>query len=355
MNAPAIVAGPAQVEGSLIIGNDGQIIRHGALFQQPPMIRAMEAGSLEPLRPVAGRFSANGVLRDDEWEAVDQAVIAAYLDELVAFRDLDTRNLTFSLPNAMAFTLLQWEDIGQMGPAQRSIYAATTGEDDLANYTLRNLPLPIISKTFHLDQRILMTGRKNGLPIDTANVQRATRSVAESVDDLFFNGGFTYGAATVHGYLTHPQRNTIAAGATTDWNLGSVTGSDIVADVISMKDAAFQDNINGPFVLYIPYDYEAKLDEDFKADSDLTIRQRILQITGVQAVVATRRLADLNVALVTMRSDVVDAVVGFRPTPVQWETQGGAVTHFKVMAIIVPRVKQDSDGRSGIVHLTLQA
>ncbi|MGI9498550.1 MAG: major capsid protein, partial [Geminicoccaceae bacterium] len=211
------------------------------------------------------------------------------------------------------------------------------------------------SKTFHLDQRILMTGRKNGLPIDTANVQRATRSVSESVDDLFFNGGFTYGAATVYGYLTHPQRNTIAGGETSDWNLPAITGTKIVDNVISMVDAAFQDNISGPFVLYIPFDYNAKLDADFKADSDMTIRERILKINGVQAIVPTRRLADLNVVLVTMRSDVVDTVVGFRPTPVQWETQAGAVTHFKVMSIIVPRIKQDSDNRSGIVHLTLTA
>ena len=198
-----------------------------------------------------------------------------------------------------------------------------------------------------------MTGRKTGVPIDTANVQRATRSVAESIDELFFSGGFTYGAATVHGYLTHPQRNTIGGGATSDWNLPAITGTDIVANVISMVDAAFQDNIPGPFVLYIPFTYNAKLDEDFKADSDKTIRQRILEISGIQAIIPTRRLPDLNVALVTMRSDVVDAVVGFRPTPVQWETQGGAVTNFKVMSIIVPRIKQDSDNRSGIVHLTL--
>ena len=116
MNAPAALlsaglmsAGPAQIEGSLVIGSSGEIIRQGALFQQPPMIQAMEMGSLEPLRPLQG-FSVNGVLRDDEWEAVDQAVIEAYLDELVAFRDLDARGLTFSLPNAMAFTLLQWDD-----------------------------------------------------------------------------------------------------------------------------------------------------------------------------------------------------------------------------------------------------
>ena len=249
MNAPSpaiLSAGPAQIEGSIVVGSNGEIIRQGALFQQPPMIQAMESGSLEPLRPMQG-LSVNGVLRDDEWEAVDRAVIAAYLDELVAFRDLDSARPDLRAAErhgvhaaAVGRHRSAWV------PANRSIYAATPAEDDLANYTLRNLPLPIISKTFHLDQRILMTGRKNGTPIDTANVQRATRSVAESIDDLFFNGGFTYGAATVYGYVTHPQRNTIAGGAGSDWKLVTVTGADIVADVINMvKDAAFQDNIAG--------------------------------------------------------------------------------------------------------------
>ena len=53
-----------------------------------------------------------------------------------------------------------------------------------------------------------------------------------------------------------------------------------------------------------------------------------------------------------MTSDVVDMVVAQQPTTVQWETDGGFKLNFKVMAVMIPRIKADADGRSGIVHLS---
>jgi hypothetical protein len=39
-------------------------------------------------------------------------------------------------------------------------------------------------------------------------------------------------------------------------------------------------------------------------------------------------------------------------TVVSWEGQGGMVLYFKVMAIMVPRIKLDHGARSGVVHAT---
>ena len=341
------LAGGAQVEGLIMPHDDGSASHYGPIWHDQRMALAVDQGSLTPLRPVKG-LSVNGVLREDEFELFDRTVINAYLEELVAFADLDSRGLTFGLGNAMGTTELKWEDVDQFSPAQRSMYAGTEPEADLANFTTRRLPIPIISKGFDLDLRTLSAGRREGEAIDVTNAERASRAVSESIDDLFFNGGFSHAGINVYGYTTHPQRNTFTI---TDWD-GVATEAQILADVISLVDAAFQDNVAGPYVLYVPFEVVSRFSADLKPESDKTLRQRILEVEGITAIRWSRSLAANEVALVTMRRDVVDAVVGFRPTLVQWETQGGMVVHFKVMSIIVPRVKQDADGRSGIVHGT---
>ena len=58
------------------------------------------------------------------------------------------------------------------------------------------------------------------------------------------------------------------------------------------------------------------------------------------------------VILLQLTSDVVDIVVGMQPTTLQWEDMGGMITNFKVMAIMVPRIKDTQTSQSGIVHYT---
>jgi hypothetical protein len=39
-------------------------------------------------------------------------------------------------------------------------------------------------------------------------------------------------------------------------------------------------------------------------------------------------------------------------TTVQWEEQGGLLLNFKIMAIMVPQLRADHNGNTGIVHGT---
>ena len=62
------------------------------------------------------------------------------------------------------------------------------------------------------------------------------------------------------------------------------------------------------------------------------------------------RLTDDNVIMVQMTSDVVRLVVGLSITTVEWDSDGGLTKNFKVMAIMVPQIRNDQDGNSGVVH-----
>ena len=64
----------------------------------------------------------------------------------------------------------------------------------------------------------------------------------------------------------------------------------------------------------------------------------------------TEQNAYLTMLLVQMTSDVVRAVKGMQITTVQWESHGGMMLNFKVMCIMVPQIRADHNGNTGLVH-----
>jgi hypothetical protein len=83
-----------------------------------------------------------------------------------------------------------------------------------------------------------------------------------------------------------------------------------------------------------------------------TIKERILKIDKIQGITVVDRLPANTVLMVCMQKDVVDLIDGMPMQNVQWDSEGGFIHNYKVMAIQVPRIKSDYDGRCGIVKLS---
>lgn len=293
----------------------------------------------------------DGLLMYDEWKDLDRTVIDVATDRLVGIADLQSMGLTHNL-GSIGVTISQWEEYSDMTDADVSMSGVTKGEEDTPAYDQASVPVPIIHKDFRINIRRLEASRQFGEALDTTSSNVASRKVAEKSEDMLFAGDPTTVAGnTIYGYTNFPARNTDTL--STAWD--SVTDNqDIIDDVLTMCDSARADNYYGPFTLYIPSGYEGTMDDDFKPGSGdtRTVRERILQIESVARVVVADRLSADNVILVQMTSDVVDLAVAQDVTTVQWDSQGGMSEHFKVMAVWVPRLKQDYDGRTGIVHLS---
>ena len=107
----------------------------------------------------------------------------------------------------------------------------------------------------------------------------------------------------------------------------------------------------GPYKLYVAPDWDQYLDDDYSsAKGDNTLRERILKINGINAVDTMDYLTGFTAILVQQTSDVIRMVVGMEVTTLQWDTMGGLRKNFKVMAILVPQIRADQNGRCGIVH-----
>jgi len=285
------------------------------------------------------------VLRKDQWEQLDAALVEVMKARLVGVADLVSRGLTLPL-GGLGITMSEYETVTEMTAANVDMSGEAQGQEDRLNFNLVQTPIPIIHKDFRLSARVLDAGNNGpGAPLDTLSAERAMRKVAEMMDEILFNGSSVkVNATSIFGYTTQTNRST--GTISNAWDGASGTP---VADVLDMLEALYGDNAVGPFILYVPKAYQAPLLADFKSESDKTILQRILEIPDIEAVRTSDRIDD-EVVMVQMTRDVVDWAIGQDVTTIQWGSPSGFTTHFKVFTAAAPRVKSDSSSQSGIAH-----
>jgi len=295
---------------------------------------------------------ANATLRKDEWKLLDDAIIMAAKERLRVVADLRGAGLTFSIPNGMGKTVLQTESVSDITAATISMDPARKGEGDRPEYDLVNLPLPVIHKDFYFNARQIATSRGQQTSIDVTTAQLAARRVSEEAEKLVLGtaASYSYGGGTVYGLTNFPSRitATITSPEDTGW-----TPLITVREVLAMRQAS-QDHLHyGPWVLYNAPAWDQYLDDDYStAKGDATLRERIKKISGIQDVRTADYLGTgvFTLLLVQQTSDVIREVVGMDITTVQWEEEGGMRLNFKVMAILVPQLRADFNGNTGIVH-----
>ena len=331
-------------------------------FIAPDENGVVQAGGLVAQRLLANNMNVNALrtnatLRKDEWELLDRTVVEVARERLTVANDLISRGLVLDVPNGLGTTIVQHETISEMVAAEISMDGVTKGQNDRVLFSLVSTPLPVIHMDFQINARALAASRTGGSPLDTTQVAEATRQVAETIEGMIINGassadlfGFGSSTAQIFGYTNRTDRNTISLGS--NWDASAATGETILADVLSMITAIQADRMFGPYILYVPTNFWVPLMDDFKSNSDKTIMDRLLALPGIAEVKAADKLADDNVLLVQMTRSNVDLAIGMQPTTISWETEGGMTLFFKVMAIMVPRIKLDSGDRSGVVHAT---
>lgn len=294
--------------------------------------------------------NANATLRKDEWIDIDRAVIEQYNVRMRAVQDLVSRGLTKTVPNGMGTTILQHQTESDITDAIISMSPTRMSDRDRVVMDLTSLPLPIIHKNFSYDIREIAVSRKNGVGIDVRHAAKASRKVLETVEKLLLGlaGTYAYGGGNVYGYTNYPNRNTkvITAPTASGWSPAT-----LISEVLAMIQQLDDDQRDGPIVLYVSTAWSPYLDDDYSAaKGDLTLRDRLKKIDGIEDVRTIKRLTNYDMVGVQMDSDTVQMVIGMPLTTLQWEEKGGMEAHFKVMTIMVPQLFKDFADSCGIIH-----
>ncbi len=309
------------------------------------MLAALSAG--QDISPAVLRTA--DTLRKDEWVHFDEAVIEEGMIRLRGVADLIAAGLTIPVANAMGRTMVEYEKMADMQDAIVSLSGVDRSEDDRVDFAPDQSPLPITHKDFDLNLRTLVASRARGEALDTTQARVSSRKVSEQLEKMLFQGGKTFLGKTIQGYLSHPDRNQIdyaTAGET--WDAAGKTGEEILIDVRNAKARLEAEQFYGPYWLYVPAAASTKLDDDFKAASDKTIRQRIGEVDGVQKIQVVDQLTAGHVLLTQATRDVVSLINGQTTTVVQWDIEGGFVIKFKVFAIQAPLLRSTSASATAV-------
>jgi len=306
-----------------------------------------------------------GTLRRDEWKQLDEAVLKVAESRLGGFQDLIDAGLVYNLGNAMGTTVLEYHDISDTDlSADITMDGITRAQGARPQFKTHYLPIPIVHADYEINARVLAASRNMGNPLDTTMAERAARKVQEKLELMLFGDQkYSYGGGTIYSYINFPHANTktevesiLGTNASTilvPWN--KADGTKIVQQVIAMKQASLNDKFFGPWNLYIPPAYETILDEDYKVSGGkvITIRDRLMAISGIRNIKVIDFMPADTVLLVQMTSDVVRVVRGMGLQNVEWSTEGNMVTKYKVMTIQVPQIRADQEGKCGIVRVKL--
>lgn len=293
----------------------------------------------------------NALLQKDEWIAYDAAVRRVATIRLNAVNDLRNNGLVWNAGD-LGSTIAEWDAASDMTDADVNMSGVAKAEKDSQAFGLNGVPIPVIRKDFQINKRRLLASRRMGQGVDATGAETATRLVAERSESILFNGfSITTGGYTLYGYTNHPDRGTVTI---SDWSLPATTGKTIVEETLELISASEAKKHYGPFMLYVGPNFWSKLKEDYSDNKgDNTIYDRLRALSQIMDVKVSDQLADDNVVLVQMTSDVIDLAVAQDVMSVQWESGDTMQANYAVMAAWAPRIKPDFNGEVGIIHGTV--
>lgn len=307
-----------------------------------------------------GNFNVNATLRKDEWLVLDQEILESYRERLTVVDDLRARGLVQNV-GGLGVLISEWENASEITDAAIDMNGEppATGKKDRQTFGLTGVPIPVIHKEFDIGERVLMASRQRGASLDVTTGVEASRSCARTVEGMFINGvsgalgasnsdGNTY---QIYGLTTFPNR--VQYTTLSDWSDSGTTPETILDEILLMV-AEMETNQRryGPFALYIPADCSFQFYQDFKAESDKTLMQRVLEDPRIDSVKVADTLAAGNVLLIQMDRTTLDIAEAAPESNIQWASGSGWTNHFQTFAALAPRLKTDFDGRCGILHGT---
>lgn len=312
------------------------------------LLQAMKEG-----RPIsAAELRTLDTLPRDSWIEFDEVAIREGMIRSPLVTALIDANLTRPVRNAMGKTMYQFDQVTDMEAATVSLDGLARSDNDRVEFEHGNVPLPITHKDFDIGLRTLEASRTSGEPLDTMQPEVAGRKVGEQIENMTINGGPTFGQASIYGLRTHPHRNTGGFGTGGNWSQGAKTGEQMFSDISGAVGVLRTDRFPGPYWAVLPGGYGEVIDADYKAQGDRTVRERLLQIEGLQRIFIDDQMPADEIVVFQATRDVIAIANGEGIQTIQWDLYGGFMIAFKVFLIQVPLIRSTEAKRSGIFHIS---
>ncbi len=327
------------------------------------ILRLMNQGIIDPIFLTANATA----MRKEQWIELDSTVIKEYRTKLTAWEDLMAAN-SFSGCNGMARLTMEYEAMSDPGAAVVDMDGLGDGRQDSPLFKLRSMPLPITHSDFWFSERRLEISGNGGMPFDLTMAEAGARRIGESIErtTIGTQTGVTYGTetagygthdgtSTVYGYTNHPyrfQKTDFTAPTANGW-VPDTTYNELLTAIATMKASG----VYGPYQIYYSTDWFKYMSRAYSVaggnHSGETLISMLEKLPGVKGIKELEYLTStFTFLIVKMTSEVARAVNGRDITTLQWPSQGGMRTNFKIMAIQVPQIRASYSNVCGVLHGT---
>lgn len=305
-------------------------------------------------KPQTIRANAQATLTKEAWLQLDTAILRVARNRLRAVADLRAAGLTFTIPNGMGTSVLQYQRMNDTGNVLISMDPIRTASDFRPIFDSVYLPLPFIHSDFQLGARELAMSRQGGAPLDTTKGEMAGRRVAEETEKLTLGrlDTYTYGGGTIYGMtnFTGKLTATITAPTASGW-----TPATHLTEMLAARQTLQDAKHYGPYMVYYSSAWDKYLDNDFSTSyPNKSLRMRVREVDGFTEVRTLDYLdtssSTYNIIILELDSGTIRLVIGMDVTTLEWEEMGGLQKNYKVMCIIIPQLRADFDGNTGILH-----
>jgi hypothetical protein len=300
--------------------------------------------------PVAN--ATEGTLLKQEWQQLDAKVIDVARRRLRFVQMLEASGCTINLASGLGVTEYEWQTMVSNGNPRLTMDGLKQGETNKPVFGLDSIPIPMICDNWNLNLRFLETSRRKGMPMDTTLAGSIALSISDYTENMFINGtgNFTVGGKTLYGLFDTPVALTDTYSA--PWDDADTTGQQILNDVNKAIKKANDVHHFGPFKLLLPQKYQAKMGDDFKANGDKTIKQRILELDAISGIEYTEFVTTDKWALLELNVENIAVVNGMDIRNFEQQVLGGWSTEHMVAMIKVPLFRADALGQTGLVIMT---
>jgi len=292
-------------------------------------------------------------LPKEAWQEIDDTVIRTAKENLVGIADLNANPQTNRFYDGMSASVYTHKRTSEVGSATVGVNPDKTSDSAILEMDDLSVPMLVTWKDFKLNTKQVAMANRVGLPLGFSLVEEATRSVARKLEENLFTASIRANGSTMYGYCTYPDRQVYPI--LTSWK--TATAEEIMVDVNEMMHLSMQQNHFGPWMLYIPWEYQTKLNLDYLTTTNFypgvgSIRERLMQLPNLIDIRVGTYVPDDTAVLVEMTSDTVILINGMPIRALAWEPPGTPNWDhkFKVMTITVPLLISDYKNQCGIVH-----